>query len=92
MGFGALLGLESGISYTATGRDDHPGQALIFEAHATFCALCIECIAVYINHIMSRSPKHLLGSNYVQTQLAALLGGIWELSSFRSVSSKWEIF
>ena len=45
MGFGALLGLESGISYTATGRDDHPGQALIFEAFVTFCALCI---VVYI--------------------------------------------
>ena len=26
MAFGALLGLESGISYTATARDDHPGQ------------------------------------------------------------------
>lgn len=25
--FGALLGRDSGISYSATRRDDHPGQA-----------------------------------------------------------------
>lgn len=30
MAFGALLGLESGINYAATGRDDHPGQVPIW--------------------------------------------------------------